>query len=399
MTDSLRFTVIRYYGARAFYTAADNLFGTVYVALLSSRNLSTVEIGLVLACASLALTVFDYPSGNVADMFGRKKTLGCGFLVWGAGLLLYAFAHRFLGFIFAMVIWSLGVALISGVPEAWFVDELLRRGHYEARKRYLPLANTFTLVLGALTAASSSLLVKNGIHRPITLAGMLAILAGVLTLCFFPENYGERGRSLPQLIWRNTREILSERGLRLMLVHSAIGRIPFQVLVFTWQLHAVNTLGMPPTLLGPVLTVLMMCVAAGNALAAMLGSRIRHMKKSLIGYALIFAGSVLLAVGRSFWPFLGGLILFELGLGLHQGAAAAWVHDLIPSERRASVISALSAAGSMMGLLVPTGTGYLIGNLGTPAAWCLAAGSTLCAASVLSRLMALTKLKGEAEQS
>ena len=55
------------------------------------------------------------------------------FIVWGTGILLYAFAVNFWTFLPAMVFMALGLALISGAPSAWLVDQMIRHGIYEER--------------------------------------------------------------------------------------------------------------------------------------------------------------------------------------------------------------------------------------------------------------------------
>ena len=82
--------------------------------------------------------VFDYPTGTISDKIGRKKIMGYGFIVWGTGILLYAFAVNFWTFLPAMVFMALGLALISGAPSAWLVDQMIRHGIYEERNQILP---------------------------------------------------------------------------------------------------------------------------------------------------------------------------------------------------------------------------------------------------------------------
>ena len=73
--------------------------------------------------------------GTISDKIGRKKITGYGFIVWGTGILLYAFAVNFWTFLPAMVFMALGLALISGAPSAWLVDQMIRHGIYEERNQ------------------------------------------------------------------------------------------------------------------------------------------------------------------------------------------------------------------------------------------------------------------------
>lgn len=257
-TTLLQRAIFTYFGVISLYAFADKLFGAVYIAAMSSNGLSNTQIGFVLMIGSLFKTVLDYPSGNVADTFGRKKTTAVGFLIWGTALAAFALAEGLLAYSTAMLLWALGVALISGVPESWFVDELKRIGEGAKRLTLMPTARTISLVIGALSGLITSVIGSFGFKWPLVLGGGVAILTGVLVILCMTENYGERGISLMRVISHNTVDILSSQRYRRVLLLAASGRVPFQVFVMSWQLYALQHLGLPATYFGPILTLLIL---------------------------------------------------------------------------------------------------------------------------------------------
>lgn len=68
------------------YNVADKLYGAVFIILMSLRGVDAFQISIVFAVSSLSMAVFDYPSGNLSDIYGRKRMTAAGFIVWGAGL-------------------------------------------------------------------------------------------------------------------------------------------------------------------------------------------------------------------------------------------------------------------------------------------------------------------------
>ena len=46
-----------------------------WVAILASRGFSLVEIGLAETCYHIASLLTEIPSGTMADVYGRKRTL------------------------------------------------------------------------------------------------------------------------------------------------------------------------------------------------------------------------------------------------------------------------------------------------------------------------------------
>ena len=125
-----------YVSMMSLYELADKLFGATYVAFMRAQDLSIAQISNLFSIQQILQAVFDYPTGTISDKIGRKKIMGYGFIVWGTGILLYAFAVNFWTFLPAMVFMALGLALISGAPSAWLVDQMIAKGDIYESKNY-----------------------------------------------------------------------------------------------------------------------------------------------------------------------------------------------------------------------------------------------------------------------
>ena len=79
-----------------------SFFGATYVAFMRAQDLSIAQISNLFSIQQILQAVFDYPTGTISDKIGRKKIMGYGFIVWGTGILLYAFAVNFWTFLPAM---------------------------------------------------------------------------------------------------------------------------------------------------------------------------------------------------------------------------------------------------------------------------------------------------------
>ena len=131
-----------YISMMSLFELADKLFGATYVAFMRSQKLSVVQISNLFSIQQILQAAFDYPTGTISDKIGRKRTAGYGFVVWGVGILVYAFAVNFWIFLPAMILMALGLALISGAPSAWLVDQMILHGVYEERSQILPKIDT-----------------------------------------------------------------------------------------------------------------------------------------------------------------------------------------------------------------------------------------------------------------
>jgi len=117
------------------------------------------QIQLLQSWFSLWLFILEVPTGAVADIWGRKYSLGLGTLVTAIGVLIYGSVPRFEFFLLGEFLFAMGVAFASGADEAFLYDSLKSSGLEKNSKKIFAKAHTFTLlgimfgsVLGGIAA-------------------------------------------------------------------------------------------------------------------------------------------------------------------------------------------------------------------------------------------------------
>lgn len=266
----------------------------------------------------------------------------------------------------------------------------------ERLRSIMPLVRTTSLVIGAVAAWATSLMVQRGLNIPLVVGGLVSVGTGVAMLVLLPENHGERKWSVKEAIWRNTRQLISHPVFRLLLLKVAVSAIAFHIFIMAWQLYAIQVIQLPKTMLGFVLAGLILLLATGNALSALLMKYLTPVAVSFGGLIGVFAGMVTIAYWPTLWGFVLGVILLELGLGLEGGSSDVWFHELIPSERRASFVSALSSAEAFVGIIMPTASGLIIQAGGFRPVWLTGAITSLLAAALVVIIARLSSTRVEA---
>lgn len=94
----------------------------VLVILMQDRGLSLGQVGAVAATAGLVVTLFELPTGGLADAVGRRPVLLAAAVFDLVALVVTAAAGGFAAFLGAAAIRGAGRALDSGPLESWFVD-------------------------------------------------------------------------------------------------------------------------------------------------------------------------------------------------------------------------------------------------------------------------------------
>lgn len=100
----------------------------ILMVFLRKMGLSLFELLLLQTIYSITLTIFEFPSGVFADLFGRKKALLIFFSLWIFGLSIYCLGTTFQMFAIAESLLGIGTAFLSGTLTALVYDILKEYG-------------------------------------------------------------------------------------------------------------------------------------------------------------------------------------------------------------------------------------------------------------------------------
>ncbi|MDD3190772.1 MAG: MFS transporter [Candidatus Pacebacteria bacterium] len=113
--------------------------------------------------------IFEIPTGVVADLHSRKKSVIIGVFLIGLGFVFEGIFATFLGVLIAQIIWGIGTTFVSGAREAWIADEV---GECEAGRAFMKGQKVNQL--GAFLGIILSMFLANiDIRLPIILGGIL----------------------------------------------------------------------------------------------------------------------------------------------------------------------------------------------------------------------------------
>jgi MFS family permease len=128
----------KYYG----YIVLSNVlfFLPVDIIFFQERGLNLMEVFLINSIFSIGVAVLEVPTGAIADMIGRKKSLILGVFTWIISYLLFFYGWGFLALTVAYLTWALGSALTSGADTALIYDILHKNNKNDDFKKYQGIA-------------------------------------------------------------------------------------------------------------------------------------------------------------------------------------------------------------------------------------------------------------------
>jgi DHA3 family tetracycline resistance protein-like MFS transporter len=147
-------------------------------------HLSPLQLVLVGTTVEASITLFEVPTGVVADVYSRRLSVIIGIALIGMGFLLEGLLPFFVTILLAQVLWGLGYTFTSGAIQAWVTDEI---GEGRANRAFLR-ANQYGLG-GALVGMLVAILIGGGrISLPILAGGGLYLLLAVILILVMPEH-------------------------------------------------------------------------------------------------------------------------------------------------------------------------------------------------------------------
>ena len=104
----------------------------IIVLFFQEHGLSLTEVMTLQAIYSFSVAICEIPSGYIADLFGRKKTIVMGTIFLFSGYLVFSFYAGFYAFAVAQILVGIGGSLMSGSDSALLYDTLLETGDKKA---------------------------------------------------------------------------------------------------------------------------------------------------------------------------------------------------------------------------------------------------------------------------
>ena len=97
----------------------------IIVLFFQEHALTLTEVMILQSIYSFSVALFEIPSGFIADIFGRKRTIVLSTIFTFIGFLVFSFFGGFYAFAIAQVLVGIGGSLMSGSDSAIIYDTLL----------------------------------------------------------------------------------------------------------------------------------------------------------------------------------------------------------------------------------------------------------------------------------
>ncbi len=146
-----------------------------------SRFASPAALSTAYAVSHLLIVFLELPTGALADLLGRRKTVILGNLLIGAGWLYMSQIQSMQGLFIAYGFNAAGSALASGANEALYYDSLKELDREEDFAKF-QTQTAFVFRIGMIIGSfAGGWLFRMGVGLPYVVTGLLQIASGLVT--------------------------------------------------------------------------------------------------------------------------------------------------------------------------------------------------------------------------
>jgi MFS family permease len=398
-----------YYVIAGVYTlSASLIWGVNTIFLLRSGHLTLLEVFVANAIFTGSMALFEVPTGIVADTRGRRFSFLCSVAVLLVGTIAYvavpALGGHFVAFCVASVVLGLGYTFYSGAVEAWLVDALKASGDREPVDRVLARGQFVSSAAMLIGSVAGGLLASLSLAAPYLVRSALLFVAFIvgyvamhdvgfsvreLPLRTVGVEMARIGRESIQFGWHTPRA-------RLAILAGAAPAVFLEWGYHAWQPYFLDLIGSGAIwVLGWIAAAIAVAMMLGNWLVERMTRFCGKRSTLLLGAAIVYSASAIgVGLAHSFAIAVTLYLIGMVSVGVFQPVRQAFLHQVVPSEQRATVLSLASLVSSTGSMLGQGGLGWVASR--TSLATGYVVGGALTALAIPS-VLAIRRLGGIAD--
>jgi MFS family permease len=191
------------------------------------KGLSFFDIGLLISFRELAVIAFEIPSGAMADVYGRRKSMVLSFVAYIASFLVFGLSRQMAPLFLAMFLFAIGEAFRTGTHKAMIFAWLRAQGQIGERTRYYGYTRSWSKFGSALSVVLAGVFVfVSDSYTTVFYLAVIPYVLGIINFAGYPKDLDEAedGHASMGKVWRRlTRTLaaaLKVRDVRRLVMES-----------------------------------------------------------------------------------------------------------------------------------------------------------------------------------
>lgn len=341
------------------------------------------EIFVLKAIYSIAIVAMEIPSGWMADVWGRKKTLLLGGILGSGGFLLYSVSYGFWAFAVAEIILGIGHSFVSGADSALLYDSLKASGksdqYIKQEGRITSVGNFAEAIAGIIGGFLAAISLRTPFYFQFVVASIAVPAA--FTLVEPKIHSTEHIHSVKKLFGNIKNTLVVNKNLRVSILLSAITGT--STLTFAWLVQPYfKAIGLSVELFGIFWTALNLTVGISSVFAYKVENWIGKKYTLAIVIIMLAIGYFLSGIYITLWGMVF-LFLFYFVRGIATPVLKNYINQYTQSEVRATMLSVRNFIIRIMFAGIGPLLGWMTDHVDLNSAFMLAGGIYLVASVIV----------------
>ena len=343
------------------------LWGPVLISCITHLGrMKLPEIYFMESIVLIGMIFLQVPTGALADLVGRKKTVIVGSLLYALSAIGFAIASSPLGMWSANITWMVGASLCSGADSAFLYDSLKSVGRETEYKKVDGAAAGNQLVITALGCLTAGYLAQFSLRLPLLLS-----IPGVLVSAILPFFFKEP----PMMREFNAKEqmgimkvsalfVANHKEVKWVIGFTTLIGVSSKIWFFTYNPYF-ELVKLHLRYYGVVFFAMNLAAWYFSSYAHLVSKKIKEKSAMilmvvLIGVPIIIMGSYVSVLS------IGMVFLQNIVRGFMRPFLGEFLNRHLDSENRATVLSVQSAVSSFAQFVALGCFGLLLGSWGLP---------------------------------
>ncbi len=324
------------------------------ILITSLQNLAHMSLPDIYYMEAVVLglcVLLDIPSGALADVIGRKKTIIIGRIFLFASVIFFTTMQSPVGAWTGNLLWAVGYTMQSGADTALLYDTLKEQGKEDQYKRIEGQAVGARLILIACCSILTGLMASIDLRLPLWIGLPFTLIP--LAAAFFikeprPTEYYSAEKQIA-VLKQGAKFVLGSKEVRWMVGFAALLATTSKVWFFTYNPYF-EVVGLPIAYYGVIFFLLNAVAWLSSHYAYKIEKKLGE-RKCVISMVLCLGIPILLMGLVPIQPFAYLVVVQNIVRGFMRPFVGDYMNRHITTNARATVLSVQSSAANFAAIL------------------------------------------------
>lgn len=371
-------------------------FDAFLILFLIDKGMTYTQIGVLYATREIITNLVEIPSGLIADIYGRKKTLATALLIFSISFLTFWLSNNFWFYLFAFIIFGLADAFRSGSHKGMMMDYLKLNNWTAYKSEYYGHTRSWSQKGSAISALLAGVLIFiDGNYQNIFIYSAIPYAINFILILTYPSTIDRSEKKSKknsiQDSLKSLFRVLKQKSVLKLVSTSAFHTAYLKALKDYIQAIMLGIALILPSIKGIdidrqngiVIGILYFIIYLLTAYASQYSSIILKKaptnltkKTLLLGLSFGLSCGVFFIYEKWIWAFISFTLIFIIE-NIRKPILTAFVADQVPNELLTSVYSAQSQLRTLFSAAIAFAFGILADIWGIGSAFVIVSGLML----------------------